>query len=153
MIKSFRQFLCFLRQEKLEKLMMELLDKYHPLELHDHEQGCLWPTKTSFFSDNLNNKIFICKNETFDEQGRLIIFYGDTIFCELEKVTAKLIQKYKLLNASFQDGDRSFLTLFSIFSFLDNAKHKHRRLRAIHIWLVNFRRFRRSGITALQPQF
>ena len=85
--------------------MKELLDKYTPLEL-DIFDHCLWPTKTSYFSDNTQNKRFICKNETFDEQGRLIIFYGDTIFCELEKVTAKLNQKYKLMNASFEDGNR-----------------------------------------------
>ena len=83
--------------------MKKFLDLYTPLELDDHAE-CLWPTKTDYFSDNTKNKLFICKNETFDEQGRLIVFYGDTIFCELEKVTAKLNQKYKMLNSSFKDG-------------------------------------------------
>ena len=102
--------------------MKEFLDKYTPLEfdvayINDREyfNGCLWPTKTSYFSANNLYKGFICKNETFDEQGRLIIFYGNTISCELEKITANLYQKYKLLNISFRNGKRSFFDLFFIF--------------------------------------
>ena len=103
--------------------MKESLDKYTPLEFvvidgNDLEyfNGCLWPTETYYFSANNLYKRFICKNETFDEQGRLIIFFGNTIFCELEKITANLNRKYKLLNVNFKDGKRSFFDLFFYFS-------------------------------------
>jgi hypothetical protein len=130
--------------------MKENLDKYTPLEIQIDVKdfnGCMWPTKTSYFSENYTNKRFICKNETFDEQGRLIIFYGNTIFCELEKITADLNRKYKLLNISFRDGNRSFFDLVFYFSvtWITRYMNSGGYARLVSGWSV-FDDYEKSGL-------
>ena len=76
---------------------------------------CLCTMSTVISTSNSYNKQFVCKNETFDQQGRLILFYSDRIFCELEKLTAELVEKYQPSVPAFQDGKRSFLIQFNTF--------------------------------------
>ena len=97
--------------------MNKFLDENAPLELQysyyskdlmpDFNNFCLWPMATAFSAANSYNKRFVCANETFDEQGRLILFNYDTLFCELEKLTAELIEKYQPNVKALQDGKKS----------------------------------------------
>ena len=52
---------------------------------------CLWPSENR---KNFN-KQFICKDETFDEQGRIVVFQSNVTHCELEKITADLLRRYQ----------------------------------------------------------
>ena len=104
--------------------MNEFLDENAPLELHSSVYCknciknilCLKPIGSAFTYEDHFNKQFVCKNETFDEKGRLIVFYSKTIFCELEKVTAELFEQ---LDIYFNDSKFYFLILFfHIFQLL-----------------------------------
>ena len=145
----------------MERVMKKFLDENSPLELNERFDAvkkddalkfCLWPMPIIFSTANSFNKNFVCKNETFDEQGRLILFYSDTIFCELEKLTADLVEMYQPTVTAKEDGKRSFLPVFilTFFSNLDYAKSEHGRLRADTIRMVDFRRLQRIWNTALQ---
>ena len=106
--------------------MRTFLDEQSPLELRYRFNSnglidvskngkynfCLWP-----MSINSWDKLFVCKNETFDEQGRLILFYGKRIFCELEKLTSELVEKYQPSVPDFkgEEGKSSFLIQFETF--------------------------------------
>ena len=104
-------FIYFCRQEKLDKLMNDFLIENGQLEvgncrlcakkdsISDLPNLCLWPySKSQTFRKN-----FICKNETFDEQGRLIINF-DKKYCPLEKITIELYRQYQPLVREFQDS-------------------------------------------------
>ena len=105
--------------------MKTFLDEQSPLELRydlmknmiDEKYAkyvfCLWPMSTNSW-----DKLFVCKNETFDERGRLILFNSKRIFCELEKLTSQLVEKYQPSIPSFikgEEGKSSFLIQFEIF--------------------------------------
>lgn len=107
--------------------MNEFLDENAPLELNVTVYCknciknilCLKPIGSAFTYEDHFNKQFVCKNETFDEKGRLIVFYSKTIFCELEKVTAELFEQYHPLDLYFKDSKFYFLSIFlSIFQLL-----------------------------------
>ena len=131
--------------------MDKLLDENAPLEINDcldcmkksvipeFPNFCLWPIRSYFISDKNYNKFFVCKNETFDEQGRMIVFYGDTIFCELEKLTVELFQQYKPFVTVYRDRKISFSRFyFPFFSHVDITEYQHWSIRADDIRLVHF---------------
>ena len=99
----------FCRQEKLDKLMNDFLIENGQLELDygraikdsipDFPNLCHWPYRRA----QTFRKNFICKNETFDEQGRLIINF-DRKYCPLEKITIELYRQYQPLVREFQDS-------------------------------------------------
>ena len=64
---------------------------------------CLWPMPTAFIENGFS-KQYVCKNDTFDEKGRLIVYRSDTISCELEKITLELYQKYQPAVYKFEDS-------------------------------------------------
>ena len=76
-------------------------------EMSDLQNMCIWPIKSSFINGNYFKR-FVCKNETFDEKGRLIVFYDKEIFCELQKLTAEFLRHYKPSISPFKDSKRSF---------------------------------------------
>ena len=53
---------------------------------------CLWPSEKS----DLFNKQFVCKNDTFDEHGRMVVFLSNSFHCELKKITADIFRQYHL---------------------------------------------------------
>ena len=69
---------------------------------------CLWPLELHFINGDYFKR-FVCKNETFDEKGRLIVFYDKKIFCEIQKLTAELLRHYQPSSLAFENSKRSFL--------------------------------------------
>lgn len=93
--------------------MNEFLDENAPLELnycnfYNKNASCLWPMGSAFIYGDNFAKLFVCKNETFDEKGRLIVFYSKTIFCELEKLTAEIFRQFQPSNNDFKNSKSLF---------------------------------------------
>lgn len=63
---------------------------------------CLLPIRK-----NGLRKLFVCKNETFDEQNRMIVFLDNSIHCELEKITLELYNQYQPCNERKRDGKKT----------------------------------------------
>ena len=97
-----------------ENSPLELISGFYSMDITKYDL-CLWPMSTVNSTANSYKKQFVCKNETFDEQGRLIIFCGKRIFCELEKLTSELVEKYQPFVHASEDGKRSFPIKVKIF--------------------------------------
>ena len=127
-----------------ENAPLELIYSYRVPNFHDF---CLWPMATVYSSSNSINKHFVCKNETFDEQGRLILFFSDKIFCELEKLTAELIDKYQPNVHALKDGKNSLFIKFYVFSVTWITRFMNRGgfARILSGWSI-FDDYEKSGI-------
>ena len=103
---------------------------------------CLWPMSTNSW-----DKLFVCKNETFDEQGRLILFNSKRVFCELEKLTSELVEKYQpsVPDHKGEEGKSSFLVQFEIFLVNWVTRNPGGYARMLSGWSI-FDDYEESGI-------
>ena len=107
LINLSNSLLVAFKNAALEKFSEIKEIEVEELEIHGSTTGefCLSrPPSTLLFSKDENAQIsgnFFCKNELFDDEGRVIMFHGNLDFCEHLKLNKSFVLDHHLLDSEF----------------------------------------------------